>query len=75
MENKLFWHKKFNQVSFDYEIYPTEDCPVSFFLLTQKEIEDLIKKSRKRQIYYNKNVKPKSWAGYDIENYEKRRLK
>ncbi len=43
---------------------------VTFLLLTKEEKEKLIKKTYERMKSYNKNYKPKSWAGYSDNSGE-----
>jgi len=58
------WDKSFIQLNLDSEIYPNEEFPDRYFLVTKKEINRLIKNTKKRINFYNKNVKPEDNKGY-----------
>ena len=57
------WHKRFIQICLDDEIYPNDEIPKDFLIVTKQELKDLGQKTDRRVKRYNK-TKPKGLATY-----------
>ena len=58
------WEKSIIHLHLNPEIYPNKDVPDTFLLVNKAELNKLIAMTKKRIKYYNKNIKPKNYAGY-----------
>jgi len=58
------WNKKYIQINLEHEIYPNDTVEKNFFIITPKELKELMHRTKRRVREYNE-IKPRKWAEYE----------
>lgn len=64
-EKEILWDKRYCQISLHGEIYPNEEIPRQFLIVTPKELKRLNVLTNRRVKLFNKKYRLKGYADYE----------